>query len=192
MPLTDSPGSAGSKHALATGVTAGSTTAPMPRMVSASVLTTTFSRWRPNTRMVSPGAAASTAAWIESRGPTIVAAPAGAAAADPATPRVTGTKASQRRHRDQRALIATTVAGAPPGWALVAFISTSLKRRPPARDGASSRPQACLERRFGYGHPHRAGDRSLAARLPLPTRRWAVIDALRDALTLRIQGDRMP
>src|SRR4051812_1587222 len=101
--------------------------------------------------MVSPGAAASTAAWIESRGPTIVAAPAGAAAADPATPRATGTRASQRSRLDRRAFIATTADGAPLGCAVVAFMSSSLEHRPLRRDGVSSRPQARLGRRFGYG-----------------------------------------
>src|SRR4051794_9615311 len=104
--------------------------------------------------MVSPGAAASTAAWIESRGPTVVAAPAGAAAVDPATPRAIGTKVSQRRRLDRRAFIPTTVGAAPPGCALVAFMSSSLERRPLRCDGVSSRLQACLGRSLGYGVPH--------------------------------------
>jgi hypothetical protein len=69
MPFT-SAGAFGSVQAFCAGVAAGSRTAPTPRSVIPSVVIATFSWCRPVTTIVSPGRAASTAAWIESPGPT--------------------------------------------------------------------------------------------------------------------------
>src|SRR3954451_23566631 len=96
IPCTASSTSVGSKQAWTAGTFGGRIVAPIPRSVRPSVWTATFSRCVPYTRIVSPCSAASTAAWMESPGPTTVPC---VACAPPTTNNVSAKAAGSNRAR---------------------------------------------------------------------------------------------